>query len=158
MTLTDRRLGPTFRRHSRSAKAREVGKANTRSWKAAAQRLKEVTYALYLAYRDPRTPSYAKVFVALLVGYVFSPIGPIPDFIPVVGLLDEMVVVPLGVILARKMIPDEVLAEYRERSRELISEGKQPVTRTAAVVVAVWLLLAVIGVFLAFRVAQGCCT
>ncbi|MBA3473667.1 MAG: DUF1232 domain-containing protein, partial [Rubrobacter sp.] len=95
-------------------RAREVDKANVGSWQGAAQRLKEETYALYLAYRNPRAPWYARVFVALLVGYVFSPIDPIPDFIPVVGLLDEMVVVPLGVILARKMIPDEVLAECRE--------------------------------------------
>ncbi len=132
-----------------------MDKANVGSWKAAAQRLKEETYALYLAYRDPRGPWYARVFVALLVGYVFSPVDPIPDFIPVVGLLDEMVVVPLGVILARKMIPDEVLAECREKMKE----GKKPVSRTAAVVmVAVWLLLAALGVFLAFRVAQGCCT
>jgi hypothetical protein len=56
------------------------------------RRLKAETYALYLAYRHPRTPWYAKVF-ALIVGYVFSPIDPIPDFIPVVGLLDEIVVV-----------------------------------------------------------------
>ena len=104
-------------------------------------------------------PWYARIFVALLVGYVFSPIDPIPDFILVVGLLDEMVVVPLGVILARKMIPGEVLTECRERSREVMREGKKPVSRTAAVVmVAVWLLLAALGVFLAFRVAQGCCT
>ncbi len=74
-----------------------MDKANVGSWKAAAQRLKEETYALYLAYRDPRGPWYARIFVALLVGYVFSPVDPIPDFIPVVGLLDEMVVVPMGV-------------------------------------------------------------
>jgi len=140
-------------------RAREVDKANVGSWQVAAQRLKEETYALYLAYRDPRSPPHARVFVTLLVGYVFSPIDPILDFIPMVGLLDEMVVVPLGVILARKMIPDEVLAECRERSREVMREGKKPVSRAAAVVVvAVWLLLAALGVFLAFRVAQGCCT
>ncbi len=104
-------------------------------------------------------PPYTRVFVALLIGYVFSPIDPIPDFIPVVGLLDEMVVVPLSVIQARKMIPGEVLAECRERSQEVISEGKKPVSRAAAVVVvAVWLLLVAISVFLAFRVVQGCCT
>jgi len=140
-------------------RAREVDKANVGSWQVVAQRLKEETYALYLAYRDPRSPPHARVFVTLLVGYVFSPIDPILDFIPMVGLLDEMVVVPLGVILARKMIPGEVLTESRERSREVMREGKKPVSRAAAlVVVAVWLLLAALGVFLAFRVAQGCCT
>jgi uncharacterized membrane protein YkvA (DUF1232 family) len=104
-------------------------------------------------------PPYARIFITLLIGYVFSPMDPIPDFIPVVGQLDEMVVVPLGVILARKMIPGEVLAECRERSQEVISEGKKPVSRAAAVVVvAVWLLLVAISVFLTFRVVQGCCT
>jgi len=133
-----------------------VDKANVGSWQGAAQRLKEETYTLYLAYRDPRAPWDARIFVALLVGYVFSPIDPIPDFILVVGLLDEMVVVPLGVILAKKMIPGEVLTKCRERSREVMREGKKPVSQ-AAVVVALWLLLAAIGVFLAFRV-EGCCT
>jgi len=100
-------------------------------------------------------PPYARIVITLLIGYVFSPMDHIPDFISVVGLLDEMVVVPLGVILARKMIPGEVLAECRE----IISEGKKPVSRAAAVVVvAVWLLLVAISVFLAFRVVQGCCT
>ena len=72
---------------------------NLETWKQRARRLSAQTYALYLAYRHPRTPWYAKAFAALGVGYVFSPIDPIPDFIPGVGLLDEMVVVPVGVFL-----------------------------------------------------------
>jgi uncharacterized membrane protein YkvA (DUF1232 family) len=137
-------------------RAREVDKANVGSWQGAAQRLKEETYTLYLAYRDTRAPPYARIFIALLVGYVFSPIDPTPDFIPMVGLLDEMVVVSLGVILARKMLPNEIFAEYRESSRKVMGEGKKPVSRVAAVIVlAVWLLLAALGVFLAFRVVQG---
>jgi uncharacterized membrane protein YkvA (DUF1232 family) len=137
-------------------RARAVDKANVRSWQVAAQRLEEETYTLYLAYRDPRSPPYAGILVALLVGYVFSSIKPIPDFIPMVGLLDEMVVVPLGVIPARKNIPGEVLAECQVKSREVMRQGKKPVSRAAAVVVvAVWLLLATLGGVLAFRVAQG---
>lgn len=137
-------------------RSREVDKANVGSWQGAAQRLKEETYALYLACRNPRAPHYARIFVTLLVGYVFSPIDCIPDFIPVVGLLDEMVVVPLAVILASKMIPGEVLAKCRERSREIMREGNQPVSRTTAVVVVIiWLLLATLGGVLAFRVARG---
>ena len=97
-----------------------MDKANVRSWQVGGQRLKEETYALYLVYRHPRSPAYAWIFVALLVGYVFSPIDTIPDFIPVVSLLAEMVMVPLGiVILAKKMIPGEVLAECRERPGKL---------------------------------------
>jgi uncharacterized membrane protein YkvA (DUF1232 family) len=125
---------------------------NAESWKQRARQLESETYTLYLAYKDPRVPWYAKAFAALLVGYVFSPIDPIPDFIPVVGLLDELVVVPLGVILARKMIPEEVLAECRQKSWEATREDK-PVKRAAAVVVvAVWLLLAVLAAIVVVRV------
>ena len=131
--------------------------ANVRSWQVAAQRLEEKTYTLYLVYRYPRPLASARIFVALLVGYVFSPIDVIPDFIPVVGLLDEMSLVPLGVILVRKMIPGEVLAECRERAQDVRKDGKKkPMSHAGAVVVvAIWLLLATLGVALAFRIAQG---
>jgi len=125
---------------------------NWEAWKRRARRLKAETYTLYLAYRHPRTPWYAKVFAALIVGYVFSPIDPIPDFIPSVGLLDELAVVPIGVIIARKMIPEDVFEECREKARE-VSEGEKPVSRVAAVVVvAVWLLCVALAVLLALRV------
>jgi uncharacterized membrane protein YkvA (DUF1232 family) len=123
-----------------------------RAWRQRAAQLKRETYALYLAYRDPRTPWYARVFAALVIGYVFSPIDPIPDFIPVVGLLDEMVVVPAGVLVAARMIPADVLAECREKAREA-AEGERPVSRVAAVVVvSAWLLCVALAVFLAVRV------
>jgi uncharacterized membrane protein YkvA (DUF1232 family) len=125
---------------------------NLQTWKRWARRLSAQTYALYLAYRHPKTPWYAKVFAALIVGYVFSPIDPIPDFIPVVGLLDEMVVVPIGVLLAAKMIPPAVLEECREKARE-VAESEKPVSRVAAVViVAVWVLCVAMAVYLALRV------
>ena len=121
-------------------------------WKLWARQLTAQTYALYLAYRHPRTPWYAKVFAALVVGYVFSPIDPIPDFIPVVGLLDEMVVVPIGVLLAAKITPPDVFEECKEKARE-VAEGEKPMSRIAAVViVAVWLLCVALAVFLALRV------
>ncbi len=69
---------------------------NLKTWKQRARQLSAQTYALYLAYRHPRTPSYAKVFAALVVGYVFSPIDPIPDWIPGVGLLDEILLALVG--------------------------------------------------------------
>jgi uncharacterized membrane protein YkvA (DUF1232 family) len=99
-----------------------------------------------------RTPCYAKGFAALIVGCALSPIDPIPDFIPGVGLLDEMLVVPLGILIAAKMIPPEVFEECREKARE-VEEGEKPVSRVAAVVVvAVWLLGVAVAIFLALRV------
>ena len=101
-------------------------------------------------------PRYARIFVVLLVGDVFSLIDPIPDFILEVGLLDELVVVPLGVILARKMMPAAVVAECRVKSRKVMRGSKKPVSSAAAVVmVDVWLLLATLGLVLTFRLAQG---
>jgi uncharacterized membrane protein YkvA (DUF1232 family) len=124
---------------------------NVEAWKQRARQLSAQTYALYLAYRHPRTPWYAKVFAALVVGYVFSPIDPIPDFLPGVGLLDEMVVVPIGVLIAAKMIPQEVLEECREKARE-VAEGEKPVSRVAAaVVVTFWLLCVALAVLVAMR-------
>ena len=124
---------------------------NLELWKQQARQLTAQTYALYLAYRHLKTPWYAKVFAALIVGYVFSPIDPIPDFIPGVGLLDEMVVVPIGVLLAAKMIPPDVFEECREKARE-VAEGEKPMSRIAAVViVAVWLMCVALAVLLALR-------
>ena len=117
-----------------------------------AGRLKVETYALYLAYRDPRVPWYARAFAALVVGYAFSPIDLIPDPIPVIGYLDDLILVPLGIALAIRMIPAEVLAECREKAKEL---SKKPVNRVAAVVVvAVWLALAALGVYLVVGVVR----
>jgi uncharacterized membrane protein YkvA (DUF1232 family) len=125
---------------------------NLEMWKQRARRLSAQTYALYLAYRHPRTPWYAKAFAALIVGYVSSPIDPIPDFIPGVGLLDELVVVPIGVLLAAKMILPDVFEECREKARE-VAAGEKPVSRIAVVViVAVWVLCVALAVFLALRV------
>jgi len=125
---------------------------NLETWKQLTRRLSAQTYALYLAYRHPRTPWYAKVFAALIVGYVFSPIDPIPDFIPGVGLLDEIVVVPICVLIAAKMIPDKSWRSVRRKPRQM-AEGKKPVSRVAAVVVvALWLLCVALAVFLALRV------
>jgi uncharacterized membrane protein YkvA (DUF1232 family) len=111
-------------------------------WKIQVARLKVETYALYLAIKDPRTPWYAKLFAAGVAGYAFSPIDLIPDFIPVLGYLDDLVLIPLGIILVRKLIPEDVLADCREKSREIIGQGK-PTNRIAAgVIIFIWLLLA----------------
>jgi uncharacterized membrane protein YkvA (DUF1232 family) len=115
-----------------------------------ARRLKVEVYALYLAYKDPRVPWYARAFAAVVVGYAFSPVDLIPDAIPVLGYLDDLIIIPLGIALAIRMIPPPVLAECRQEAREV--KGR-PVSRVAAaVVVAVWLALAVLAVWLVARV------
>ncbi len=110
------------------------------SWKQRVRELRVEIHALYLACRDPRVPWYAKAFAACVVGYALSPIDLIPDFIPVLGYLDDLVLVPLGIVLARRMIPKEVLAECRERARAAVAEGV-PVNRTAAaIIIGIWVL------------------
>jgi uncharacterized membrane protein YkvA (DUF1232 family) len=124
------------------------------AWKQRVRQLKTETYALYLAYKDPRVPWYARLFAALVVGYAFSPIDLIPDFIPILGYLDDLILVPLGILLALKMIPAAVMAESREKAQEVMAQGK-PVNRAAAaVIVAVWLLLAALAIVLAVRIAR----
>jgi len=102
--------------------------------------LKTETYALYLAYRDPRVPWHVKVLLAVVVGYALSPIDLIPDFIPVLGYLDDLVLVPIGIALALRMVPMVIMDECRQESRELMAEG-MPVSRLAAcVIVVIWVL------------------
>ena len=100
-------------------------------WKRRAWWLKGETYALYLAYRDPRTPWYAKAYVAFVVRYAFSPIDLIPDPIPILGCLDDLLLVRPGVALALKMIPPAVLDECREQALLTMEEGN-PTSWTAA--------------------------
>jgi uncharacterized membrane protein YkvA (DUF1232 family) len=111
-----------------------MGSIAMKKWKQWAIRLKVEVYALYLAYKDPRVPRHARILAALVVGYAFSPIDLIPDPIPILGYLDDLVLIPLGVALALKMIPAEVMADCREKAKGVISQGK-PVNRTAAVVI-----------------------
>ncbi len=129
---------------------------NLGEWKRWAGRLKSETHALYLAYRDPRVPWYAKLFAALVVGYAFSPIDLIPDPIPVLGYLDDLILVPLGVALAVRMIPEDVLSESRQKAREMVERGERPVSRAAAaVIVVLWLALAVLGALVVVRMVRG---
>ena len=84
--------------------------------KEKVKKLKQEIYTLYLAYKDPRVPWYAKIFIVIIVGYAISPIDLIPDFIPIIGYLDDLVLLPLGILLSIKMIPKEVIEEYRKES------------------------------------------
>ena len=109
--------------------------------KQRAGHLKAETFALYLAARDPRTPWYAKLLVAGIVAYAFSPIDLIPDFVPVFGYLDDLVLIPIGVALAIRLIPHQVLEECRARAQETIRNGKPVSWVAGAVIVVIWLVL-----------------
>jgi len=121
------------------------------TWKTRARQLKTDVYALYLAYKDPRTPWYARIFAAVVVGYAFSPIDLIPDPIPILGYLDDLVLIPLGVFLALKMIPPQVMADSRQKAIEVIAQGK-PVNKAAAlVIVLIWIGLAALAGVIIYR-------
>ncbi len=109
-------------------------------WKQKARALKTQVFALYYAYRDPRTPWYARAVAALVVAYAFSPIDLIPDFVPVLGYLDDLVLVPLGVWLALKLVPSPVMADCRARAEAGPGEGKSRFKFMAVIIVALWLL------------------
>jgi len=125
------------------------------AWKQRARQLKIETYAIYLAYRDPRVPWYARLFAAGVVAYAFSPIDLIPDPIPILGYLDDLVLVPVGVALALKMIPETVLSECREKAEASMREGKPTNWKAAGAIVALWVLLAVLALVLVVRIVRG---
>jgi uncharacterized membrane protein YkvA (DUF1232 family) len=125
-------------------------------WMRRAKKLRSETFALYLAYKDKRIPWYAKLFAGVVVAYAFSPIDLIPDFIPVLGYLDDLLLIPLGINLALKMIPAEVMNECRNQAEEEFKDGK-PVNWVAAVIIIlVWLaILALVVTWLVGKLKKG---
>ena len=116
------------------------------AWKQRVRRLEEETTALYLAARDPRTPWYAKWLVAAIVAYALSPIDLIPDFVPLLGYLDDLILIPLGIVLAVRLVPPPVLAECRARARESMEGGRRASRAAAAVIVAIWIVIAIVTI------------
>jgi uncharacterized membrane protein YkvA (DUF1232 family) len=102
--------------------------------------------ALYLACRDPRVPWHAKALAAAVVAYALSPFDLVPDFIPVLGYLDDLILIPIGVLLVRRLVPGHVLDDCRQRAQIM---AEQPVSRAgAALVIGIWLLCAAVGAWL----------
>jgi len=124
------------------------------TWKEKARALKRETYAVYLACRDPRVPWYGRVLAACVVGYAFSPIDLIPDPVPVLGYLDDLILIPLGIAMVLKTIPPEVMAECRERAAIAMAGGKPKNWIAAGIIVAIWILLAIGAVLLTWRALQ----
>lgn len=101
-----------------------------------ARGIKRDVHALYLAGRDPRVPWYAKALAAVVAGYALSPLDLIPDFIPVVGYLDDLILVPLGILVVIRLIPTDIMAEHRATAA---AAQDRPVSRAAAVaIICVW--------------------
>jgi uncharacterized membrane protein YkvA (DUF1232 family) len=108
-----------------------------RDW---AREIRKDVVALYIAARDPRVPWYVKLAAAAIAAYALSPIDPIPDFIPVLGYLDELIVLPVAIFLVIKMIPDPLMAEFREEAQR---RSERPVSLVAAVVIiGLWIAAA----------------
>jgi uncharacterized membrane protein YkvA (DUF1232 family) len=118
-------------------------------WKQWARTIKRDAHALYLASRDPRVPWHAKALALAVAAYAASPIDLIPDFIPVIGYLDDLIVVPLGIALVIRLIPPEIMAEHRALAA---AAQDRPVSKmAAAVVIAIWALAIGAVSWLAYR-------
>lgn len=113
--------------------------SNIDKLKNRARRLKAEVAALYFAARHPNTPWYAKLFIVAIVAYALSPIDLIPDFIPILGFLDEIVLLPLGIGLALKMVPADVIVECRARASANTKSGTRAGRIAAVVIVLFWI-------------------
>jgi uncharacterized membrane protein YkvA (DUF1232 family) len=120
------------------------------SWKLRAKTLKKEVYALSLAAKDPRVPWHAKILAALIIGYALSPIDLIPDFVPVIGYLDDLIIIPAGIVLLIKMIPREVMEECREKAKSYIIRTKGEYWVAASIIVVIWL----IALYLSIRIVR----
>jgi uncharacterized membrane protein YkvA (DUF1232 family) len=121
-------------------------------WKSWARSLRLEAFALYYAYRNPRTPWYAKAWSIIVVAYAFSPIDLIPDFIPILGFVDDLILIPLGMAIAVKLIPKDVLADSRAIAQAKI-DSKKPVNWVAGgIVIGIW--VAVI-MYVCYRLILG---
>jgi uncharacterized membrane protein YkvA (DUF1232 family) len=120
--------------------------AGLKDW---ARIVKRDVHAIYLASRDPRVPWYAKALAIVVAGYALSPIDLIPDFIPVLGYLDDLIIVPVGIWLAIQMIPPGIMAEHR---RLAAAAQERPVSMTAAIAIAtIWAASIAVCGWLAYR-------
>lgn len=123
--------------------------------KQRALHLKAEAIALYLSARDPRTPWYAKLIVAGIVAYAFSPIDLIPDFVPVLGYIDDLILIPIGIALAIRLVPYQVLAECRLQAQKTILNGKPVSWVAGAVIIVIWLFLASLCIAWAYDVFKA---
>lgn len=125
------------------------------NWKQQVRRLKQEISAIYLACKDSRVPWYARVLAAIVVAYALSPIDVIPDIIPIIGYLDDLILVPLGIILVLRMIPPTVLAECRLKAKTVVAQDKPSSWIVVGVICCTWLLLGILTVIWIGRILKG---
>ncbi len=119
-----------------------------------AEYLKREAFALYLAYHDARVPWYAKVVCACTVGYALSPIDLIPDFVPVLGYLDDLIIVPASLTLAIRMIPEDVMRECRFKAEERMSQKAPKNYVAAAIIIAIWFSLIFLSAIFVYNILK----
>jgi uncharacterized membrane protein YkvA (DUF1232 family) len=124
--------------------------ARARQWARVIQR---DVHAIYLAARDPRVPWYARALAFCVAGYAISPLDLIPDFIPVVGLVDDVIIVPLGIVVVLRLIPPEVLAEHRAAAA--VAQSRPEGRAGATAVVLIWLAAVALAGWLCYRFFAG---
>ncbi|WP_127583628.1 YkvA family protein [Paenibacillus koleovorans] len=123
-----------------------------RKW---ALRLKKQVFVLYFAYKDSRTPWYAKAFAVCVVAYAFSPIDLIPDFVPILGYLDDLILIPLGVALALKLLPSAVIQDCMEKAEARVQGGKPKNWLVGSLIIVAWLAVGVGGSVWVYRWLAG---
>lgn len=120
--------------------------ARAKRW---AKKIRRDTYAVGLVARDPRVPWYTKALAIAVAGYAFSPLDLIPDFIPVIGFVDDVILVPLGIVLVIKLVPPEILAEHRAHADRAMALPKNRIG--AIVVLCIWIVVVGVSGWLAWR-------
>lgn len=106
--------------------------------KAWGKKLKQQIFILYFAYKDERVPWYVKLFAACVVAYAFSPIDLIPDFIPILGFLDDVIILPLGIFFALKLIPEDIKADCEVKANEMMKKGKPKNWIVGSMIIILW--------------------
>jgi uncharacterized membrane protein YkvA (DUF1232 family) len=129
---------------------------NLEVWRQRARRLKRETYALYLVARDSRVPWYTKALALAIVGYALSPLDLIPDFVPVIGFLDDLILVPLGIALVLRLTPRAVLEDCRTQAQQELESGQLarsvPARIATVIIVLAWLIGLIVSVSFLVRI------
>lgn len=115
-----------------------------KNWKAMAEKFEIETYTLHLTHKDPRVPLRIKVVILLVIAHILSPIDLIPDFIPVIGYLDDFLLITVGIPILLKMVPKDIMEEHIENAKTKFSEGMPKSRFAALIIVLIWVLAAVI--------------